>query len=116
MFEYALIAALGWLTIDQATELGEMTHANKQLTATITSNNKALKQCYADIKDNEKSEIKYRESIKSITSESRQTLIELESLRNSSPDLRAFDKCRLPDEVWESIAPNSEYGLQSTGS
>ena len=111
MIEWALIAALGWLTYDQAGDIGTLEQSNKQLTATITSNNKALDQCYADIKDNEKNEVRHVETIGAIKEESRRKLLELEKLRNSNDNLRAFDKCRLPDEIWHTLNPVTEYGL-----
>jgi hypothetical protein len=111
MLEYALIAALGWLTFDQATEIGALEQANKQFSQTIKDNNTALEQCYENIRDKEEAEVAYNTSVREIASHARDTLLELERLRDSSPDLLTFAECSLPDEVWDRINPTSEYGL-----
>ena len=111
MIEYLLIVSLGWLTYDQAGDIGELEQSNKQFVQTIKDNDKALGQCYEDITENKEREAIRDKTIKGIKGETRKTLLELEDMRNSSESLRDFNDCVLPDKVWESITPSSEYGI-----
>lgn len=111
MIEYLLIISLGWFTYEQAGDIGELEQSNKQFVQTIKDNDKALGQCYEDITENTEREATRDKTIKSIKGEARETLLELENLRNSSESLRDFNDCVLPNEVWESITPRSEYGI-----
>ena len=114
MIEWGLIAVLGWFTYDQAGDIGQLEQSNKQFSQTITDNNTALEQCYEDITENKERENIRDKTIKRINGDARQTLLELESLRNSSESLRDFNNCVLPDEIWQRIAPSSKYGIQNS--
>lgn len=98
MIEYLLIAALGWLTYDQAQEIGEISHANKVLSQKVIDDKSIIDQCYTDAISNDQQAKKYIESIRHLSKESSDQRIQIEGLADSA-SVRDFYNCRIPDDL-----------------
>lgn len=98
MIEYILILSLGWLTYDQAQEIGELSHANKTLSQKVISDKTIIDKCYTDALEDDKKAKKYIESIRKLSKDSSKQRAEIESLANIN-SVNDFYSCRIPDEL-----------------